>query len=134
MAHRSLVTLERRFFRAFFAALVKHGCDRIEWRSDETQTRFRRVYEYLRAHKDEGPNVARLVDRLRPDPISGSTPALDANLVHLQPGFVEAPNPHYEGVRLSALPSDAERLAEMLPDDVRPLINTAAEAFVARSQ
>jgi len=122
--------LERLFFRAFFAALVKRGFTVVAWRSDETSARFRRAYEYLREQRSRGPDLARLVSRLGPDPVSGSHPAFEANLLQMQPGDVTAPNPEYAGVRLLATPLDAERLSRDLPDDIRGVLDGAADAFV----
>jgi hypothetical protein len=124
--------LERLFFKAFFAALVARGYGTIDWRSDETDVRFRCVYEYLRSLERKGTNLARLVDRLRPDPISGSNPALDTNLMHLQPGVVKAPNHNYEGVELSVAAGDMRRLLEALPEDLKNIIEPAADAFVRK--
>jgi hypothetical protein len=121
MPYISPVMLERLFFRAFFATLAASDYSTIAWRSDETDLRFRKVYERLR-NKDRGPNLARLLNRLRPDPITGSYPALDANLMHMQPGFVEAPNPDYEGVRLSGSHEEVQRLIAKLPDDLRDFV------------
>src|SRR5271163_3489228 len=132
MTYHSSVMLERLFFRAFFAALVAKGCRAIDWRSDETDARFRRVYEYLRSQRGNGANLARLVDRLRPDPISGSSPALDTNLMHMQPGIVKAPNPEYEGVQLSGYPEDVKRLLEILPFDLKNVIEPAAAVFLEK--
>jgi len=77
--------------------------------------------------------LARLVDRLRPDPISGSSPALDTNLMHLQPGVVKAPNQTYEGVELFGTSGDIKRLLEGLPEDIKNVIEPAADAFVRKN-
>jgi hypothetical protein len=133
MAYQSPVMLERQFFRVFFAALVAEGYTAIDWRNDDTDARFRCVYEYLRSQRNRGRNVARLVDRLRPDPLSGSSPALDTNLMHMQPGPVRASNPSYEGVQLSASSADFSRLLGNLPEDLRSVIQEAAGAFIKKT-
>jgi hypothetical protein len=130
MAYISPVMLERLFFRAFFASLAAKEFNTIAWRSDETDLRFRKVYEHLRA-RERSPNLNRLLNQLRPDPITGSHPALDANLMHMQPGYVEAPNPDYEGVRLSASKDEADRRIEKLPDEIREFVREAAQIFIA---
>lgn len=124
--------LERLFFRAFFAELAINGRRLLDWGDDDTDARFRCAYEFLRSHANAGQNVARLVDRLRPDPVSGTSPAFDTNLMHLQPGFVSAPNPDYEGVRLAGSFADAKRLIRSLPKDLRSVVPGAAEAFMKK--
>lgn len=134
MAYQSPVMLERLFFRAFFAKLASEGQGTIDWRSDETDARFRCVYEYLSSKKHEAnlPNLARLVSRLRPDPLTGASPALDTNLMHMQPGSVRAPNPTYEGVRLSGSRAEVDRVLAELPEEMRPIISGAAKAFIRK--
>ncbi len=134
MAYQSPVMLERLFFRAFFAELASEGHGVIDWRSDETDARFRCVYEYLRLKRQQSnlPNLARLVSRLRPDPLTGASPALDTNLMHMQPGSVSAPNPSYEGVRLSGSRADVDRILADLPEEMRPIISGAAKAFIRK--
>ena len=122
--------LERKFFRAFFAALVAEGITRINWRSDEADTRFRNVYDFLKKNAGATLEMQKLVNRLRPDPLSGSHPALHANLLHMQPGNVTAPNPGYEHVLLSAIPSDTTRFIGDLPSELRSLIWGAVKAFL----
>lgn len=133
MTYQSSVMLERLFFRAFFATLAARGRRFIDWRDDDTDARFRCAYEFLRSQANTGESVALLVDRLRPDPISGASPAFDTNLMHLQPGFVSAPNPEYEGVRLAGTPADLKRILFSLPKDLRPVVSGAAEAFIQKS-
>lgn len=96
MTYRPAVQLEREFFQAFFALLREHEVDQIEWRSHETVARFREVSRFLLEHADDHDDVSRLANRLRPDPISGLVPALDANIGALQPGLISLPNSRYK--------------------------------------
>jgi hypothetical protein len=134
MDYQSSVMLERLFFRAFFAELASEGQSVIDWRSDETDARFRCVYEYLRSKKHQSnlPNLTRLISRLRPDPLTGASPALDTNLMHMQPGSVRAPNPSYGGGRLSGAGAEVNRVLAELPKEMRSIISGATRAFIRK--
>lgn len=130
MSFRSAAQLEREFFRAFFAALRTRGLTRIEWRSPETVSRFRDVSEFFLDHATDHDDVSRLADRLRPDPISGLVPALDANIASMQPGSVGNPNPSYSSVTVSNVQVFEETWAEQMSPAIRKLVPGAVIAFL----
>lgn len=136
MAIRSPRALEREFFRAFFAALIERKVTTVKWRDEDTSARFRHAVEWMETSLVEVPaeegmeSLRLLLRRLRPDPLTGATTALDRALMDLQFSDVSVSNPSYENVKLLVGVAEAQHILNGLSERHRSLITGMADVFL----
>lgn len=132
-------SLEREFFRHFFAALVTKDVTSIRWRDPATSQKFLAAVDafdrnlmarYTTNPSRESSDYRRLLRALRPDPLTGATLALDRALVELQFSDVSVANPSYEVVRLLAPPASAQELLNEAAEADRRMFEAMADAYV----
>lgn len=117
---RSAASLEQEFFCVFFAALAEQGEARTDWRAEGSMLRFRSVHQLLERERGEDEALQRLARRLRPDPVTGAFPALDAALdTRVWPGVSR---------------TAARQVVEALPPRRRELVRRAATLFLSGDQ
>lgn len=78
--------------------------------------RFQRAWRELSRGPLDVEDLIDLVQRLRPDPISGVSPTLHQCVHRLQPGRLAMPNPGYSDGAVLLSPTDDDHLAALGQD------------------
>lgn len=126
--------LEYQFFKAFFARLAREGELSLALGGSDIDARFHDAYRALLETPGRTPLLRRLLDALRPDPITGSATALHENLLRLQPGVVTIPNFQYRHASLFDDDSGAvEALIDCFGESFPSMLDRAVDAFLSGS-
>lgn len=123
---RRLRELEDAFVEKFLVAVAIQG--RLDF--GELDWRFMRAYRVLEQVPDPADVLQDLLNRLRPDPLTGVSQALHAGVYRLQPGRVMIPGPLYKSIEVLMTPVDDGGVLESLGPNFAVQFEAAVQAYL----